>query len=85
VLAIDPVSPHGLSGMQTAGVFKSTMAETIGARQQRPDELGDPGLAVDPLNPATVYAGTAPAYSRARSRRHWSAINSGLTNTAIGR
>jgi photosystem II stability/assembly factor-like uncharacterized protein len=71
--------------MQTAGVFKSI----DGGNHWSPVNSGLTNLAiqaltVDPLNPATVYAGTgAGVFKSEDAGVTWSAINSGLTNTAI--
>jgi photosystem II stability/assembly factor-like uncharacterized protein len=72
--------------MQTAGVFKST----DGGAHWSPANTGltntsIQALAVDPSNPATVYAGTAAGgvFKSVDAGGSWSAINSGLTNTGI--
>ena len=93
-LAIDPSAPatlyagtsHDVEFGPGDGVFKSTNGgkswSEINAGLTDPSVLA---LAIDPRNPATLYAGTlgGGVFKSTNGGGSWSAVNTGLTSTDV--
>lgn len=92
-LAIDPATPTtiyagtiGVVGdVWVGGVFKSTNGGRNWSQVYTgPSNSAVAALAIDPVTPATLYAGTDEGvFKSTNGGRNWSAINTGLTNTVI--
>jgi len=79
LLVFDPQDPNTIYAISSAkGIFKST----DGGATWNPANFGLPpvfALAIDPLNPSTLYAGTGYGVSKSTDvGASWSAENSGL-------
>ncbi|MDO8690482.1 MAG: hypothetical protein Q7R39_10825, partial [Dehalococcoidia bacterium] len=86
-VVLDPVTPSILyAGTSTAGVFKSTDGgRTWTSRNQRLEASAAFSLAIDPLNTATVYAGTNRGVFRSDDgAATWVSASSGLAMDPFG-
>jgi len=93
-LAIDPTNPSIIYAGSFGGIFKSkdggdTWSPASSGLVPNPGIYDEGGgvytLAVDPVNPNTVYAGTMyeGAFKSTDGGASWSAINSGLTGQLV--
>src|SRR5262249_23661353 len=84
---INPIDPSTLYVGTSAGLFKSTDAGASwsAANVGLPDRVSVDALAVDPVTPTTVYAGTAGSgvFKSIDSGLSWTAVNTNLTDLTV--
>jgi photosystem II stability/assembly factor-like uncharacterized protein len=81
-IAINPLNSSTIYAGTASGLYKSIN----GGASWSAAGTGDPSsavLAIDPLQPAKVYAGGGGVYRSTNAGETWNAFNTGLTSTAV--
>jgi len=84
-LIIDPSAPEAVYAGSGGGVYKSMDGGATWVLVKASRAASVDALAINPSEPGTVYAGTfgKGIFKTADGGGHWSAVNSGLADTAI--
>jgi uncharacterized repeat protein (TIGR02543 family) len=92
-LVINPLTPSILYASNGGGVFRSTDSGAtwsavntgLTGRPSQTISISITSLVINPFTPATLYAGTGRdgVFRSTDSGDHWTAVNTGLTNTDI--
>ncbi len=85
-IVIDPQNPQTIYAGGVGGVYKTTNGGGSWKTINKGFADSSPwvnALAIDPLNPSTLYAGANGVYKTTDSGTNWYPLNNGLTNNSV--